>query len=352
MKAKGFSRKASERISAPHASTTSAIYRGKWTVFTSWCATHDIVPLQAESPQIADFLIFLFEKKNLAFKTLEGYRTAIARPIRFATGKDLAQDPSISSLLQSFRRERPTRKHPFPQWDLSLVLLSLTKGPFEPLQKASLRDLTLKTVFLVLLASGARRSEVHALSFKGVSHSPDWREVSLTPIPSFIAKTQFRSGGESVLRTITIPSLGHTLGRDLAEDRLLCPVRALKVYLARTKDLRKDKRLLFVSYLPSYSKDISKNTLSSWVKRLLNDIHLDPNKDVAQVSGRTTHEIRALAATLAFTSQAGLDEVLKACTWKTHSTFTDFYLRDLSHIRDNLMTLGPLVAAQHVTCPM
>ena len=348
---KGFSQKASERIAAPHAPTTTAIYKGKWRVFAAWCADKDIEPFKAEPAQVAEFLLYLFEVKGLAFKTLEGYRTAIARPLRYARGIDIAENQAISSLLQSFRRERPTLKNPYPQWDLSLVLLSLTKAPFEPLRVASLRNLTFKTVFLVLLASGARKSEVHALSFKAFSHAQHWREVVLTPIPSFVSKTQFRSSGNSVLRDIRIPSLAHSLGQDLAEDRTLCPVRALKIYLARTQDMRRNKQLLFVSYRPSFEKDISKNTLSSWIKSLLNHVYSNPNEEVAQISGRTTHAIRALAATLAFTSQAGLDEVLRACSWKTHSTFTEFYLKDLTHMRENLLILGPLVAAQTITQP-
>jgi len=348
---KGFSQKASKRIAAPHAPSTTAIYKGKWKIFVDWCSHNDVEPLKAKSSQVAEFLLYLFEVKELSFKTLEGYRTAIARPLKFYSGVNLAEDPAISNLLQSFRRERPTLKNPYPQWDLSLVLISLTKSPFEPIRESSLRNLTLKTVFLVFLASGARKGEVHALSYRALSHSTDWKEVVLRPIPSFVSKTQFRSSGAAVLSDIRIPSLAHSLGPDLAEDRTLCPVRALKIYLARTKDLRQNKELLFVSYRSSFQKDISKNTLSSWIKSLLRDVHGDPNDEAAQVSGRTTHAIRALAASMAFTSQAGLDEVLKACSWRCHSTFTDFYLKDLTHMRENLMVLGPLVAAQTVTRP-
>jgi integrase len=41
--------------------------------------------------------------------------------------------------------------------------------PFEPMETASLKSITLKTVFLVALATAQRRSELHALSFEKIS---------------------------------------------------------------------------------------------------------------------------------------------------------------------------------------
>lgn len=54
----------------------------------------------------------------------------------------------------------------FPKWDLSLVLQGLTKAPFEPIEEASLRFLTLKTILLVAVTSARRISELQALSIK------------------------------------------------------------------------------------------------------------------------------------------------------------------------------------------
>ena len=42
----------------------------------------------------------------------------------------------------------------------------------------------------------------------------------------------------------------------LVQDKSLCPVRALRYYLDKTKDLRKGKRILFVAIKEGYSKDI------------------------------------------------------------------------------------------------
>ena len=44
---------------------------------------------------------------------------------------------------------------------LGIVLEALSKPPYEPLQEASFKHLTLKTVFLLAMASAGRLGELH-----------------------------------------------------------------------------------------------------------------------------------------------------------------------------------------------
>ena len=53
----------------------------------------------------------------------------------------------------------------------------------------------------------------------------------------------------------------------IKEDKSLCPVRALRYYLDRTKGLWKGKDLVFVSFCKSFQKDIVPATISSWIKQ-------------------------------------------------------------------------------------
>ena len=47
-----------------------------------------------------------------------------------------------------------------------------------------------------------------------------------------------------------------------------------------------------------------------------------------------------------------LDQIMQACHWKAHNTFTNFYLRDLTwSVNDNNMCLGPVLVAQQVLDP-
>ena len=191
-----------------------------------------------------------------------------------------------------------------------LLCFFLIKQPSEPIAEIFLQLLTLETVFLTLLVSGARSGALHAIAYSTLTQAPNWTNSVLRPIPGFISKTQLRTKGASSLEPIVIPSLGHTLGHDLAKDRHLCSVRCLKVYLLETKPFREGKSLLFISLQKNKASDISKNTISGWVRSLLHTVHSNANKDAAALVSRTTHAIRAMAASLAFSSQIDLDEIL------------------------------------------
>ena len=46
-------------------------------------------------PQSADFLTYFLQERNLSFKSTEGYRNAISRPIKLVTSLDVCQDPLL-----------------------------------------------------------------------------------------------------------------------------------------------------------------------------------------------------------------------------------------------------------------
>ena len=148
---------------------------------------------------------------------------------------NISKDENLTRLLDSFHRDKPKGRRGVPSWNLSVVLHQLTKAPFEPLRKASLKHLTFKTVFLLALGSGKRRSEIHAWLYKNIRHQENWSQVSIYPSPSFLSKNQLARDGPASVAPVVIPALAPTL------DKSLCPVRALRYYLDRTKDLRKGR---------------------------------------------------------------------------------------------------------------
>ena len=161
IKQQGFSEAVAARIEAPQRGSTRSVYEAKWTIFTKWCLSNQVdfraPPLKA----IADFLLHLFQDKKLQPGTIDGYRSAITDKLGNST-INVSKDENLTRLLDSFHRDRPKGRRGIPSWNLSLVLHQLTKAPFEPLKEASLKHLTFKTVFLMALGSGKRRSEIHA----------------------------------------------------------------------------------------------------------------------------------------------------------------------------------------------
>ena len=256
IKQQGFSKAVAARIEAPQRSSTRSVYEAKWTIFTKWCITNQVDFRSPPVKSVADFLLHLFEDKKLQPSTIDGYRSAIADKLGNTT-VNISKDDNLTRLLESFNRDRPKGRRGIPSWNLSLVLHQLTKAPFEPLREASLKHLTFKTVFLLALGSGKRRSEIHAWQHRNIRHQSGWSKVSLFPSPSFLSKNQLAKEGPESVAPVVISALAPTLDRSLKSDRSLCPVRALRYYLDRTSDLRQHKELVFVSFKKGFDKDIS-----------------------------------------------------------------------------------------------
>jgi hypothetical protein len=339
-----------ERVACPQRQSTLKVYSGKWGVFQKWCLSNRVT---CETPTVKDlqrFFLYLFKEKGLLPGTIQGYRSAIANRLYGKVQWDIGQDSSLSRLLESFFRDRPVFDRRLPSWDLRLVLQSLTKAPFEPLAQVSLKFLTLKTVFLITLASGKRRSEIHALLHSRVRRDKSWSYVSLEPSSRFIAKNQLSKMSTNILQPIVIPALGPTLSGDLKEDKLLCPVRALRYYLDRTKAIRGDRELLFISHWPGHKSDIKRTTISSWLVQTIRICLQSCSDETAKHCNVRAHDIRALAASWAFKSGVALEDIMKACSWRAHNTFTSHYLRDLAlSDPEGQYSLGPIVAAQQVS---
>ena len=149
---------------------------------------------------------------------------------------------------------------------------------------------------------------------------------------------------------VTIPALTTIIDRQFKEDRALCPVRALRYYLDRTKDLRGSRSLPFISFKKGYTSDIRPTTLSSWLKQTILLCYKQADQqalDLVQVN-----DIRAFVASKVFYGGVSVDQIMQACHWKAHNTFTNVYLKDLTWSdNNNNMYLGPVVAAQQVLDP-
>ena len=151
----------------------------------------------------------------------------------------LSSDPVIRDLLRSFRLSSAERVLRPPAWDLSMVLTYFVSPALEPLSQASFRALTLTTLFLLALATAKRVGELRALSsivtfVAGVA--------CLSSIPQFVAKSE--SLTRSIPRSFLVTSLAD-FAAGLSTDLLLCPIRALRLYLLRARSLSPGRHRLF-----------------------------------------------------------------------------------------------------------
>ena len=156
--------------------------------------------------QISDFFMYLYQDLNKRPSTIDGYRTAIVDTLG-PSGQHIAHNEDLHRLLSNFHTDLPKSSRNLPKWNLSVVLNELTKAPFEPMKDTDLKHLTLKTVFLLALASCKRRSKIHVWVANKVSDQGHWEKVSLFPSSDFIAKNQLAKEDSQSVSPVTIPAL-------------------------------------------------------------------------------------------------------------------------------------------------
>ena len=109
------------------------------------------------------------------------------------------------------------------------MLRYLVSPVFEPLSQAPFHALTLKTLFSLALVTAKRVGELQALSSIFTFVGGD---ACLSYTPQFVAKSE--SLTRSIPRSFLVKSLADfAAGLDI--DLLLCHVRALRLYLLRTR---------------------------------------------------------------------------------------------------------------------
>ena len=338
----GFSGRAARVLSGVLRESSSRLYQSRWQIFCGWCRGRSVAPVNASVPVVVDFLIHLRQDKGLSVSAVKGYCSAL-NSVLALKGRDLAASREITTLLRSFARSvNPVELRP-PAWDVSLVLQSLMGAPYEPLRTCEERFLAQKTLFLLALASAKRIGELHALSYR-VSHTRDWGEVSFAFVTGFVAKTQDPSSLAPRFEGFSVPAL--TNARKNRNGRLLCPVRAVKVYLDRTAPHRPRCERLFVTAGRS-KKEISKTTVSFWLRKTISRAY-ELSGTALPVPAPRARETRGIAPSILFRKNFAVDQVLKAGTWRRHTTFTRHYLRDIAHKSLDTFHLGPVVAAQSV----
>ena len=288
----GFSSAVAAQASLARQPSSRSNYQLKWSVYRSWCRSRGHSISRPSLSKVADFLWWLRSVRGVSVSSIKGYRSMLSAVFRFHL-PDLSAHPVLRDLLRSFRVSAPSCPMRPPAWDIWKVLR-----------------------FLISLVGD---------------------NACLSYVPEFVAKSE--SLIRSIHRSFLVRSLSD-FAAGLDDDLLLCPVRALRIYLDRTLSLAPSRRRLFVSpSCPTHA--MSKNTVSFFLREVIHGAEA-ARPEVGPVRA---HDIRGVSTPVAFHRNWSVSAVLDAATWSSSSVFTSFYLRDLQHEFQGLRSLGPFVAA-------
>ena len=332
-RAAGFSSGVASQVGLARRACSRTNYQLKWSTYRSWCCATGHSISRPSFSKVANFLLWLRRHKGLSVSSVMGYRSMLSAVFRFQL-PGLSSHPVLRDLLRSFRLEAPSRPLRPPAWDLAAVLTFLNSAVFESLRLTSLRNLTKKVLFLLGLATVKRVEELQALS-RSVSFVR--ADVCVSYVPEFVAKTESLSN--PIPRSFLVRSLSDFVA-GLDEELLLCPVRALRIYLDRTASFSPLPRRLFVSPRRP-SRALSKNAVSFFLREVIHKAEAAR----PEVGPARAHSIRGVSTSAAFHRNWSVASVLESATWRSNSVFVSFYLHDLQHEFEGLCSLGPFVAA-------
>ncbi len=239
----------------------------------------------------------------------------------------LGRHQMVSVFMRGVRCLRPVRPIVVPSWDLSIVLEGLMGAPFETLESAPERILTIKVTLLLALKSLKRVGDLQALSIseRCMVFVPGLVKMTLRPRPGCVPKvlsTSFRS------QVVTLHSFHPPPFASVKDERLhmLCPVRALKIYVDRFSLWRQSPQLLVCFGAGHRGLATSKHRISHWERDAISLAY--------EVRGLSSHlSVRAYSTKSVASSQAlfrgvPLEDICVEAGWSSPHTFVRFYNLD------------------------
>ena len=322
---RGFSQGVAETAARARRESTCRLYDSRLLHYRRWCVERGVGPAEAPVAEVAEFLNGLrtvkHKGKPLAPSTIAGYKSAIAAIHRgFPDGTTVSSNTDLSTLIKGLFVVSARPRTLNETWDLPTVLKYLAGPPFEPIHTAPLRSVAVKTAFLLQLASARRGSWVHSCRIDACHLR--WENGGVRLLPSLLLdKNQSVSFTPSEVFLLSLKEFSP-------DDRVHCPVRALKWYLELTKPLRGDEKALFIRSREPYTK-ATKSTVAGWVKEAIAGAFSHLPKERRQRMGIRAHDTRGVATTWATMAGVPFEAIMDAAAWSRPQTFAQFYLKDL-----------------------
>ena len=138
-------------------------------------------------------------------------------------------------------------------------------------------------------------------------------------VPKFIPKNQ---RPEIILEPMKFPGIAHLFPNE--PERLLCPVRALGLYIVRSAERAQDdsQEKLFVHFNPA--TQMFTMHFHRWVAETIRLTY--ENSSESDLLKIKAHDVRGISASFAFYRNTPLKELCGLIGWKSSNVFVRHYL--------------------------
>lgn len=318
LKDKGLSDPVISTLLQSRKKVTSKIYNRIWITFLKFSEGK---PDFDSIARILDFLQAGLDK-GLKTSTLKVQISALSAFL----DRKLCEHPWVKRFIQAARRIRPSPRSLIPPWDLNLVLSALSGPPFEPLEDSSIRHLTFKSAFLLAITTARRVGEIQAFSSKPPYLTVLDDQIILRLHPSFLPKVVSKFHRQ---QDIILPSFCSNPSSAKEEEFHSLDVRrCILKYLQVTRDFRKDDNLLVQFQGPNKGSKASKITIARWIRLAITLCYEIKKK--SPPSSIKAHSTRSMATSWAELANVSIEQICRAATWATPSTFFRHYKLDVA----------------------
>ena len=286
---------------------TEKQYRSHVKRWTQFCDQQDIDPLNPTVEDIVNFLSETFHR-GVGYECVNTARAALSSLGIVMDGCRTGNHPLVNRLLRGVFNLRPTKPRYTETWDVKPVLQRLRS--MSPLHTLSLKELTLKLVMLMTLTQATRVQTLHLLILKDI--------ISKKSICVWL--------GSNIKQYRPKFNVQFIKFQAYEKDKSLCVRETLKMYIERTESLRskvaQEDRKLLISFIKPH-KNVSKDTIARWIKKVLNMSRVDTTK-------YTAGSIRPAAASKAKAMAVPITHIMAKAGWSRESTFAKHYDKNIT----------------------
>ncbi|KAK3541851.1 hypothetical protein QTP86_008056 [Hemibagrus guttatus] len=238
--------------------------------------------------------------------------------------REAGHEGILTHFLCSGRWLRPSCRPCLPSWDLSVVLDGLLEAPFEPMESASEKFLTLKMALLLALASLRWVRDLQALLVVPtfLEFAPGMSKAILHPRAGYVPKVPKMAGHLVILQAFCLPPHESAKQESLL---LLCPVRALRTYVHCSGSWHKSQSLF--DCFGSRNKGNLVSSLAHWVVEAI--AQACKACGITSPLGVRAHSTSGVTSSSAMARGVPLQEICAAAGWSSPHTFVRFFNLDL-----------------------
>lgn len=278
---------------------TKAQYRPHLKKWFQYCIDKNLDPHEPGTANALQYLTGIFHEGS-SYSVINTTISAMSIVIKHEGNLSFGKLPLVKRLLKGVYELRPV----FPKytfiWDVKTVFEYFRSLP-EP-DKLNLKTLSQKLAMLLSLLSGGQRCQtIHSINIV------DMIVTENSIIIPIMSKLKQSKPGQH---------MSPMQFKGYPNEKKLCVVTHLSVYLERTKHLRKSP-LLFIATIKPHNP-VSRDTISRWCKEVLKNSGINTNIF-------SSHSSRSAASSNAKLKGVEMKTIISNAGWKNERTFAKHY---------------------------